>query len=462
MGKRGVTFKLQEKYFNLCDPDETLAPDDERYVDIDTERKRARGANWTQKLATRIRLSRGRALCEFFTGLPGSGKSTELRRLAAILGDEEGANLLPVLVDAEEAIDLGFPIDVPDILGTILYRADVAVLEAEGKTPEEAREGALKEGRIRRLLRWFTETEVAVTGGDVSAGVKVPIVPGGPEANLGGKIVFDLKTNPSLRARVRERVAKHMTTFIQEVREELVDLDARIKKRGRAGLVIIFDSLEKLRGMSTNFTEVLQSAERIFGSGAPYLTLPVHVVYTIPTALVLRLNIAVHFLPMLKLVDRAGTRAEGFDAALDIVRRRVPDNVLNEFLGAPSRDARLRRLIAWSGGYPREIVRMLQNVVSEPEPTEETFRSILSQAGETYARTVTRDAYAWLARVHVEKDVNIENEAHREIADRMLSNNVVLRYQNDSAWYDLHPAVLEIAGVKQEIELLRVMPGKPG
>jgi hypothetical protein len=451
MSPRTVSFELQRQYYNLCNPGEALEPDDGRYVDVDATRL-VRGAQWTHKLARRIGLSLT-PICELFTGLPGSGKSTELGRLVEILGKKKkGASLLCVLVDAEDAIDLGNPIDVPDILGTILYRVDGAVLKAEGKDPE----GALGEGRIRRLLRWFSETEVELKGGDLGVSAKVAVVPGGPELTAGGKIVFDLKSNPSLRKTVRDRVARHMTTFIQEVREELTELEKRAKAKGHSGILVVFDSLEKLRGMSTNWTEVLQSAERIFGSGAPYLTLPIHVIYTIPPALALRLNIPVHFLPMLKLVDREGKRAAGFDAALEIVRNRVPDAALGEFIGgAKNREDRVRRLIEFSGGYPREIVRMLQNVIAEPVSDDESFRSLLSQAGEAYVRTVTRDAYAWLARVHVEKDVSIENEAHREIADRMLSNNVVLRYQNEKAWYDVHPAVLGIAGVVSEIELLR-------
>lgn len=123
-----VSFELQKQYFNRCNPNEALRPDDERYVNIDEKRRHARGGNWMSKLASRIRLSSDGPLCEFFTGLPGTGKSTELRRLAQMLADEDGGNLLPVLIDAEASIDLANPIDVPDILGAILYRTDAAVL----------------------------------------------------------------------------------------------------------------------------------------------------------------------------------------------------------------------------------------------------------------------------------------------------------------------------------------------
>jgi hypothetical protein len=69
-----VDKKLRKKYFNLCDPRESLSPDDDRNVDVDAVSLEARGRNWVNALANRIELSNG-PMCEFFTGLPGSGKS---------------------------------------------------------------------------------------------------------------------------------------------------------------------------------------------------------------------------------------------------------------------------------------------------------------------------------------------------------------------------------------------------
>jgi hypothetical protein len=104
-----------------------------------------------------------------------------------------------------------------------------------------------------------------------------------------------MKTDPSLRQRVRDKVLAHLTSFIAEVRDELAHvLTPQAVALGYSGIVIILDSLEKLRGLSTNWNDVLSSAERVFGSGAPYLKMPLHVVYTIPPALVLRIVAPVH------------------------------------------------------------------------------------------------------------------------------------------------------------------------
>lgn len=116
---------------------------------------------------------------------------------------------------------------------------------------------------------------------------------------------------------------------MEEARRELQKLEERAKNAGRSGLVVIVDSLEKLRGVSTNWVEVLDSAERLFSGGAPYLQLPVSVIYTVPPSLVSRQVDSVFFMPMIKLHDRADSRyEEGFAAARELVRRRNSDTEL--------------------------------------------------------------------------------------------------------------------------------------
>jgi hypothetical protein len=284
----------QRHYYNLCKPSEVLEPGDPRYVEIDElgdADHRVRGENWVAKLARRVELS-GEPVCELLTGLPGSGKSTELRRLARRLGKTGGANLLAVVIDAEETFDLANPIDIPDIIFAVLHAVEHKLLEIEVKPADQA----MQEGYLKRFWNWITQTDVALTQAQFT--VADP-----------AKLVIELKTRPSLRARVRAAVASYLSRFLDEARDELLLMQARAERRSHAGIVVIFDSLEKLRGISNNWEEVLQSAERVFAGGAPYLRLPVHCFYTIPTALIARRRFEqVHFMPMVKLRLRDATR----------------------------------------------------------------------------------------------------------------------------------------------------------
>jgi len=434
---------IRKRYFNRCKPNESLPPEDDRNLDLDAfGAKRVRGVNWVERLANRIELS-DEACFGLFTGLPGSGKSTELRRLARRLERKDGANLLPVLVQAEDVLDIFNPIDVPDILSAILSETEKTVLVAEGRDPATA----LNEGYLARFWNWLQKTDVELTKAEYG-------IPSGP------KLVLEMKTRPMLRERVRKIVAAHLTRFLQEIRDELILLEQRARKTGRAGLVVILDSLEKLRGISSNWNDVLGSAERIFASGAPYLRLPVHVLYTIPPALVSRRFERVDFMPMIKLQDKEGNPWEqGFAAARELVRMRVPDAVLCELLG-PSCEKRLRRLMSWSGGYPRELIRLLQSVIAVPRAplSDEDFERVINEVGDAYRKTVPADSFEWLAQVSLDHYLTMQNDQHRQIADLMLSNNAVLRYLNDNDWFDLHPAVEQIPGVleaKKKLELAR-------
>jgi hypothetical protein len=214
---------------------------------------------------------------------------------------------------------------------------------------------------------------------------------------------------------------------------------------------VIFDSLEKLRGISTNWNEVLESAERIFATGGTYLRLPVHVLYTIPPALVTRRFEQVQFIPMIKLQEKDGSPFRpGIEAARELVRRRVPDDVLRHLLG-PETEKRIEELIHWSGGYPREIVRLLRSSFALPKTpiSEDDLQRIVGEVRDGYRKIVPAEAFDWLARVARDHYLTIENEGHRQSADLMLQNNAVLRYLNGGDWFDLHPAVHKIPGVEE-------------
>ena len=439
--------------YNACNPDEPLSPDDPRNVNFDalgTADERVRGANWVGHLARQVELATKAPVCMYFSGLRGTGKSTELRRLAERLRQPDGAHLLPVLVDAEENLDITSEIDIPDIMAALIYETERQVLQAEGRDPA----AALVDGYGSRFWSWLNRTDVTLAS--VEAGVQAQVVE--------GRIVAEMRTRPTLRQRVRGIISANLTGFLVEVRNELSALEARAKARGYAGMIIILDSLEKLQGTSTSWNSVLESAERVFATDAPYLQLPVHVLYTIPPALVLRLKVDVHYLPMIKLYDKAGRRFEpGFAAAREMVRLRIKDSYINEILGAKSAEARLQQLIEWSGGYPREIVRLLQSTLEiEEEPIDKkAFERVLSRAGDAYRRIVLASgALEWLATVVLDRSLIFSTPEQQQAADRMLSNNVVLRYLNDTEWFDVHPAVRELDQLQAVVLRLKAVREK--
>ncbi|MCA9551433.1 MAG: hypothetical protein KC933_15465 [Myxococcales bacterium] len=420
-------------YYNRCDPAEPLDPDDERRVPLNrfgAGNVYIRGADWTARLSRKFLLPE-RPTCILFTGLRGSGKTTELRALAQALDSHDGGAILPVLLSAEDGVELTAPIDIPEIMFTIIEGLERKVLELEGKASDEA----LDRSVVGRLWDWLGQTDVSMP--------RLEMVAGGP------KVGIELKTRPTLRQQVRVAVEQRLSTFLQEVRYHIKALEERVKAaqpRYRR-VVVILDSLEKLQGTSSNWREVMESAEKLFAGGAPYLQLGVHVLYTVPPALLFRLGGTVEFLPMIKVRDRGGAPFEpGVGAARSLVQHRIDVTDLAAILGDDWGD-RLDRIIAWSGGYPRDLVRVLHALLESeqfPVPDAELDRALF-QLGDEYRRIVFREEAEWLRRLGEEKQLRILDGNHREAVDFMLQNNVILRYVNSEEWYDLHPALGDLS-----------------
>jgi hypothetical protein len=135
------------------------------------------------------------------------------------------------------------------------------------------------------------------------------------------------------------------------------------------------------------------------------------------------------------------------------VRRRIPDAQLADILG-PDCEGCLERIFALSGGYPRELVRILRGLlaVRDLPVSSDDFERILSDVRTDYRSLVPEDAFDWLARVGQEQFLVHKDDEEIELVARMLGAEVVLCYHNHEEWWALHPAVAQIPGVRSALD----------
>lgn len=425
-----------------CNPREALpAEDHERYVDVDDlprdadredSMSRPRRYAWVDYIAMKFESSTTPRQV-LLTGLPGSGKTTELRRVAARLAQADGARLLPVHIDAEQILDLDQPIDVPEIVLAVLAETERAVFELEGMRTESKELGY--ESPFRRVWNYVRNTSIE------------------PQTVEPVKIVLALKTDPSLRERVRQSVAARTSEFLERARGAMAEYESRVRQyevHGQlehkyTGVFVVFDSLEKLRGLSTNFREVLGSAEQVMRHDAELLNLGIHALYTVPIAIFRRVQ-GVSLMPLVKIRERDGNPfPQGLTPMRAIVEKRLSADDLVAIFGPQYQD-RVHRIIERSGGYPHELIEMLRGAleVSQLPLGEAAFKHLLATRVDEYARKVTTEALPLLAKVARTRDRFIVPDEQAELAETLLTYSLVFVYQNDIEWADINPALASL------------------
>lgn len=404
-----------------------LEPDDPRYIPIyqeldltrdDPVELLARGIEWTPGQSAQL-----------FSGFRGTGKSTELRRLRKRLRE---AGFLVVLSDIEDYVNLSVPIDVSDFLMAVAGTFSEALA-----APDLLGEDAARASYWERLVHFLTRTRVEIEEGGV-AGASVALKAA-------------LKSDPDFKQRLQERMAGHLGALVQDVGEFFRDTVRRLKERHGDGkeAVLLIDSLERLRGTSTNAEEVHQSVETLFAGHADKLHLPhLHLVYTVPPYLKVRYpNLGGLFkpgglllLPAVKIRDQGG---EANQAGLDALEKLVAGRGdWRRLLG--EREA-LDRLIRLSGGHLRDLLRLLAEVIRRAGalPVDpEVLDAAVDQVKNEFLPIAERDG-TWLARVARSHTASLEAAEHLPHLARFFDTHMVRCYRNGREWYDVHPLIAE-------------------
>jgi len=431
-----MDLKTRKKYYNMCDPYRTLSLNSGEVLDIDNfkidnQLVHARGYNWAEKITRKISWSNQPQVI-YFTGYPGSGKTTELKRMKQILENPKTGNLLAVYIDATDYLPILESLDEIDIFSVIVYNVIQRVSEYQDKG------NAFEEGNyFDRFWTWINETEVTLKNVEV-----------GKDSS---KMLFEMKENPSFRNRIKTFIGDNATRFKEEVELELNRLNHLVKnyeKNGekKDGIVVIFDSLEHNRGIGIQSQEVAESIQKLF-SNRDTLLLPIDVIYTLPPYLYTKKIQGIDFLPVVRVVKKDNSVCEeGIEVMKSLLYERIPKEDLLEIVGS---DKALSELISYSGGYPRDLLKMMQDciMVKEYPLTRDDLDDIFQRLQNEYSDNISKSEKEILTEIYETKELNVENVEHSNLAQKLFSIHAILRYMNGDRWFSLNPPTLRVLGL---------------
>lgn len=427
MAEADETF-LREFHQALVDM--PLEPDDSRYVSL-YDGQGASSVDPVERLARRIAWSPLQS-AQLFSGFRGAGKSTELRRLRQTL-TERGFKV--VLCDMKEYLNLSTPIDISDFLMSAAGALSDALAHDQdllGKDPS-------KRGYWSRAVDFLTRTNVMF--GDVSGGGKVG------EASM--QLKAGLKDDPSFREKLQSDMKGRLGALVNDVREFTADCikEMRAKHGEDTRVVVLFDSIEQIRGSSNNDADVFASVETLFVGHPDKLRFDgMHVVYTVPPWLKIRSpGVSKYYdgnetLPCVKLRDQSGERADAWVETLKtVVRQR--GNWTRVFTVED-----LEHILFATGGYLRDLFRVLSELMMH---AAEKNTMPLDRAAIDYELARLRADYLpiphedckWLHRVAHSHEAELPKHGDIPSLSRLFENHLMLCYRNGEEWYDLHPLV---------------------
>ncbi|MDZ8184548.1 MAG: AAA family ATPase [Nostoc sp. ChiSLP02] len=428
-------FAFLKRIYNVFDPFRPLPAGDPAYVDC-TE---VRGDGDILVEVGREILYSDRMTSQLYAGHRGAGKSTELLRLQQHL-DEQGCFVVYFPADEQD-------IDPEDAQYTdILLACTRHLLDALKDSTSPA-----------SLLNWLNErwqdlkdlalTEVSLQSLSIE----------GQIAQF-AKLTANLRTEPTQRQKIRERVNPHTITLIAALNEFIQDAKKHLPS-GYSQLVLIADNLDRIVPIPQE--DGRSNHDQIFIDRSEQLqALDCHLLYTVPISLLYSNRAAdlaniygnTQVLPMIMVQTPENQPYQrGINKVIEILQKRLSliDSSLSVVDMFEQREA-LERLCLMSGGHVRNLLLLMKEAIkytnSLPIPNRALQRS-MSELRNTYRNTVFANEWEALATVYHSKE--IENDP---LYRGLLFNRCILEYRylngegESQVWYDIHPL---IKGIKE-------------
>lgn len=364
-----------------------------------------------------------------FFGHIGSGKTTELRRYAGKLNESKRFYVVEVDVLAKlDRNNLQYTEALMAMAETLLER-----LNADGYS--------LGEDALQPVRDWFASAiQTRSTNREFSADLKTGIEAGGGIpgiVKLFAGFTTAFKTGSSQKSEWRQEIRNGFTTLAVAFSNLIRTAEAELVQTGRAERVLfLIDGTDKMRNEDTQHFFVHDAEQLLAIQTLAIYTAPLHLKYDGRLGGKLDADMV---LPMVKLQERDGSPfPPGLLAMHELLLRRADISLF-------ASDAEAKRLVEYSGGHPRELLRLLKLCCEFAYDTIDAavVQRAIEQLASDYRYFLKPADYVLLKNI----DSNPAHGGNDEQAQELLHRLALLQY-NDGTWRRSHPVVRTLEGYK--------------
>ena len=432
----------------LLEFDEALEVNDPRYVDT----LHARGDDFKMNQLYRVLRVNDNDAEHFtlskqipqrnyilFSGHVGCGKSTELRRVIKKLNHKD--LFFVVFLDVLKELDIN-NISYADVLFALVKQLFETLKE---------KCIAIDQLLLQNLQDWFDQSfagndhtremakKISESAKDFVAGIEgaaqIPFL-----GFIFNRLTTYLQSNTTYKPEIRNVLTNTFSEFAKSFNQVIVAAEDAIQRAGRGQRILfVVDGTDRLKS---------DDGRRFFIEDVHQLTqISSHFIYCSPIYLLYQEN-QIHrsfrtvTLPMIKLHDRDNhlPLAQSYAAMQQMVFKRFPER----FFTDP--DTLVAQLIQYSGGCPRELLRLLDyaflEVNGDQFDAHAVEKAVLRLAVD-YKRILDSDDYPLLAQL----DCSEKKDSSSERMRFFLYNMIVLEYNN--FWRESHPAIRRLPAYQQ-------------
>lgn len=385
--------------------------------------------------------NRGNKNLIFLAGMRGSGKTSELAKIAQKLNHKDA--FLCVTCNLDEGLD-----------SNDMEYMDIVIFQLERLFQElDKTDIIIDESIIASLQNWFSERVKEVNRAiKKEDGFEVEITAGTPSflsfLGITAKVKSNLLGSKENAHKIRTVFKNNFTDFAKQINLFVEEVNFKLRESNRAKeLLFVVDGLEKTTSLDIRKKIIVEEGNRIRLINANTIfTLPLELM---PEGRKLMSFSKVISFPFVKIREQNGDIVENaVQRFIEFTYKRIDENLFDS-------PETVRKAILMGGGSPREYLRILEfaNMFAEDDDEVITMDALKKGIQKLAAETSQYVSTADLEKLKTLKQANNEGKVVPFDTDwqDLLEKLIILEY-NDGTYKRVNPIVEESKLYKQNVE----------